>query len=87
MTVEPGLRRPVLHRRRPAQGPPARELVDTGHLRLFVEVDGGINADTIEQAAAAGADVFVAGSAVYGADDPPKAIAALRAQAAAAMPG
>jgi ribulose-phosphate 3-epimerase len=65
----------------------ARELVDTGHLTLFVEVDGGINADTIEQAAAAGADVFVAGSAVYGAEDPSKAIAALRAQAAAAMHG
>ena len=65
----------------------ARQLVDTGHLTLFLEVDGGINEDTIEQAAAAGADVFVAGSAVYGAADPSKAIAALRAQAAAAMPG
>ena len=65
----------------------ARELVEAGHLQLFVEVDGGINADTIEQAAEAGADVFVAGSAVYGADDPAKAIAALRAQAAAAMSG
>jgi ribulose-phosphate 3-epimerase len=60
----------------------ARELTDTGHLTLLVEVDGGINADTIEQAAEAGADVFVAGSAVYGADDPAKAIAALRTQAA-----
>jgi ribulose-phosphate 3-epimerase len=65
----------------------ARELVDTGHLRLLVEVDGGINEDTIEAAAEAGADVFVAGSAVYGAEDPARAIAALRAQAAAAMPG
>jgi ribulose-phosphate 3-epimerase len=64
----------------------ARELVETGHLTLLVEVDGGINADTIEQAAAAGADVFVAGSAVYGADDPGRAIAALRARAAAATP-
>jgi ribulose-phosphate 3-epimerase len=64
----------------------ARELVDTGHLTLFIEVDGGINADTIEQAAEAGADVFVAGSAVYGADDPAQAIAALRRQAAAAVP-
>jgi ribulose-phosphate 3-epimerase len=62
----------------------ARELVETGHLTLLVEVDGGINADTIEQAAAAGADVFVAGSAVYGADDPARAIAALRARAVAA---
>jgi len=65
----------------------ARDLVETGHLTLFVEVDGGINEDTIEAAAEAGADVFVAGSAVYGADDPGKAIAALRAQAAAAMSG
>ncbi len=65
----------------------ARQLVDTGHLTLFLEVDGGINEDTIEQAAAAGADVFVAGSAVYGAADPSKAIAALRARASAAMPG
>ncbi|TKJ33794.1 ribulose-phosphate 3-epimerase [Blastococcus sp. CCUG 61487] len=65
----------------------ARELVDTGHLQLIVEIDGGINADTIEQAAEAGVDMFVAGSAVYGAEDPAKAIAALRAQAAAAMQG
>ena len=65
----------------------ARERVESGHLKLFIEVDGGINADTIEQAAAAGADVFVAGSAVYGADDPAEAIAALRAQAGAALRG
>jgi ribulose-phosphate 3-epimerase len=65
----------------------ARELVDAGHLELLVEIDGGINADTIEQAAEAGVDVFVAGSAVYGAENPAKAIAALRAQAAAAMFG
>src|SRR3954454_5861030 len=65
----------------------ARQLVDTGHLTLFVEVDGGINADTIEQAAAAGADVFVAGSSVYGADDPAAAISGLRSRAAAAMRG
>jgi ribulose-phosphate 3-epimerase len=65
----------------------ARELVDTGHLTVMVEVDGGVNGDTIEQAAEAGADIFVAGSAVYGADDPAKAIAALRQRAAAVMPG
>jgi ribulose-phosphate 3-epimerase len=61
----------------------ARRLVDTGHLKLVVEIDGGINADTIEQAAEAGVDCFVAGSAVYGAQDPGKAIAALRERAAA----
>jgi ribulose-phosphate 3-epimerase len=65
----------------------ARRLVETGHLRLFVEVDGGINDETIEQAAAAGADVFVAGSAVYGAEDPAQAIAVLRERARAAVAG
>jgi ribulose-phosphate 3-epimerase len=63
----------------------AREQVRSGHLRLFIEVDGGIGADTIEAAAEAGADVFVAGSSVYGADNPDQAIAALRASARAAM--
>jgi ribulose-phosphate 3-epimerase len=56
----------------------ARRLVDTGHLRLLVEIDGGIDIDTIEAAAEAGVDCFVAGSAVYGADDPARAVAALR---------
>ncbi|MET9628838.1 ribulose-phosphate 3-epimerase [Lentzea sp. NPDC006480] len=63
----------------------ARNLVDTGHLKLLVEIDGGINADTIEQAAQAGVDCFVAGSAVYDAADPGKAVEALRAQAAGAQ--
>lgn len=62
----------------------ARDLVQSGHLTLFIEVDGGVNADTIEAAAEAGADVFVAGSAVYGADDPARAVSALREQARAA---
>jgi ribulose-phosphate 3-epimerase len=63
----------------------AREHVRAGHLRLFVEVDGGIDQDTIEAAAEAGADVFVAGSAVYGADEPARAVAALRARARGSM--
>ncbi|WP_233425426.1 ribulose-phosphate 3-epimerase [Gordonia otitidis] len=61
-----------------------RTIVDSSDLRLLVEIDGGINADTIEQAAESGVDCFVAGSAVYGADDPGKAVAALREQAATA---
>ncbi|ONI74875.1 ribulose-phosphate 3-epimerase [Actinosynnema sp. ALI-1.44] len=60
----------------------ARELVDTGHLDVLVEIDGGINSETIELAAEAGVDCFVAGSAVYNADDPGKAISALRDRAA-----
>jgi ribulose-phosphate 3-epimerase len=50
-------------------------------LEVRVEVDGGIAADTIEQAAAAGADAFVAGTAVYGAADPAEAVRRLRALA------
>jgi ribulose-phosphate 3-epimerase len=56
----------------------ARAMVDAGELRVLVEIDGGINEDTIERAAEAGVDCFVAGSAVYGADDPAKAVEALR---------
>jgi ribulose-phosphate 3-epimerase len=63
----------------------AREHVRAGHLRLFVEVDGGIGPDTIQAAAEAGADVFVAGSAVFGAADPAAAVEALRRQARTAM--
>ncbi len=63
-----------------------RKLVDSGELAILVEIDGGINADTIEQAAQAGVDCFVAGSAVYGAGDPSAAVAALRRQAGAASP-
>jgi ribulose-phosphate 3-epimerase len=58
----------------------ARRLVDTGHLTVLVEIDGGINAETIEAAAEAGVDCFVAGSAVYGAEDPARAVQALRQQ-------
>lgn len=63
----------------------ARRLVDTGHLTVLVEIDGGINADTIEAAAEAGVDCFVAGSAVYGKADRDQAIEDLRQLAAARM--
>jgi len=53
-----------------------------GDLDLWLQVDGGVSADTIEACAEAGADVFVAGSAVYGKDDPAAAVEALRALAA-----
>ena len=56
----------------------ARRHADAGHLHLRLEVDGGVAADTIAQAAEAGADAFVAGTAVYGAGDPAAAIAELR---------
>jgi ribulose-phosphate 3-epimerase len=84
MTVEPGFGGQSFMPEVLPKVREARRLVGSGHLRLFIEVDGGINADTIEQAAEAGADVFVAGSAVYGAADPGAAIAALRARASGA---
>ena len=62
----------------------ARELIAGRDLDLWLQVDGGVSASTIERCADAGADVFVAGSAVYGADDPAEAIRRLRAQAEAA---
>ena len=57
-------------------------IIDAEDLRLLVEIDGGINADTIEEAAEAGIDCFVAGSAVYRADDALAAICELREAAA-----
>jgi ribulose-phosphate 3-epimerase len=64
----------------------ARRLVDAGELTILVEIDGGINGGTVEQAAEAGVDCFVAGSAVYSAEDPAAAVEALRRRAAAASP-
>ncbi|MFM0034837.1 ribulose-phosphate 3-epimerase [Paraburkholderia strydomiana] len=59
-----------------------RERVDTTMQRtgrpLLIEVDGGVNASNIARIAAAGADVFVAGSAVFGAADRKQAIGRLR---------
>jgi ribulose-phosphate 3-epimerase len=64
----------------------ARRHVDTGHLTLLIEIDGGINDDTIVQAAEAGVDCFVAGSAVYGAAEPARAVQALRDRVRTAAP-
>ncbi|MBF5083591.1 ribulose-phosphate 3-epimerase [Quadrisphaera sp. INWT6] len=55
-----------------------RRAVDEHGLEVRLQVDGGVSAETVERCAEAGADVFVAGSAVYGADDPAAAIADLR---------
>ena len=84
MTVEPGFGGQAFIEETLPKIAAARAAVDAGHLTLLVEVDGGVNADTIDQAAAAGADCFVAGSAVYGASDPAVAVARLRQQAAGA---
>ena len=55
-----------------------RELIERSGSNALIEIDGGINFATAPEAAAAGADVLVAGSAVFGADDPIAAISRLR---------
>ncbi|MEE4022971.1 ribulose-phosphate 3-epimerase [Gordonia sp. PKS22-38] len=84
MSVEPGFGGQKFIPEVLAKARTLRKVIDAEDLTLLVEIDGGINADTIEQAAAAGIDCFVAGSAVYGAQDPGEAVNALREQAAAA---
>jgi ribulose-phosphate 3-epimerase len=84
MTVEPGfggqkfldLVLPKVRR--------ARQLIDRHGGEVWLQIDGGVSENTIARCAEAGADVFVAGSAVYGADDPAAACRALRATAEAA---
>ncbi|MER7206025.1 ribulose-phosphate 3-epimerase [Streptosporangium sp. NPDC000239] len=81
MTVEPGFGGQrfldiVLPKIRRARG-----LIDGHGGQIWLQVDGGVSAETIERCAEAGADVFVAGSAVYGAADPARAIDELRSAA------
>lgn len=81
MTVEPGFGGQSFM---PETMPKLRLLADEARRRgssVWLQVDGGISLSTIEQAAAAGADTFVAGSAVFGAADPDAAIAGLRSAA------
>src|SRR3954469_4432979 len=83
MTVEPGfggqrfldLCLPKIRR--------TRELVDKHGVETWLQVDGGVSLETIERCAEAGADVFVAGSAVFDADDPDSMVRALRDRAEA----
>jgi ribulose-phosphate 3-epimerase len=85
MTVEPGFGgQPFLD----AVLPKLRRAKQAiGDLDVWLQVDGGVSAETIERCAEAGADNFVAGSAVYGADDPGAAVTALRRAAERAAHG
>lgn len=84
MTVEPGfggqkfldLCVPKIRR--------ARELISAAGLELWLQVDGGVSLETIERCAEAGADVFVAGSAVFSAEEPDAMVRALAERAAGA---
>jgi ribulose-phosphate 3-epimerase len=56
-----------------------RKVIDASGRDIRLEVDGGIKADNIRAAADAGADTFVAGSAIFGQKDYAQAIAQMRA--------
>ena len=81
MTVEPGfggqsfldIMLPKIRR--------TRALAKKAGLDLWIQVDGGVSEKTIDRCVDAGADVFVAGSAVFRADDPDSVVSALRDQA------
>jgi ribulose-phosphate 3-epimerase len=85
MTIEPGfggqefmdLLLPKISR--------ARKLISASGGEIWLQVDGGVNEETIVRCAQAGADMFVAGSAVYGSDDPAAAVKGLRDLATAAL--
>lgn len=81
MTVEPGFGGQSFMADQLPKVAQVREAVARSGGEVWVQVDGGVSARTIEQCAEAGADVFVAGSAVYGADDAAAAIDELRALA------
>ena len=55
-----------------------RRLLDAVGGDIWLQIDGGVSTETIARCAEAGADAFVAGSAVFGADDPEAVIASLR---------
>ena len=84
MTVEPGfggqqfldLVLPKVRR--------ARELISRHCGEVWLQVDGGVSEETIGRCAESGADMFVAGSAVFGANDPAAAVKTLRDLAVAA---
>jgi len=63
-----------------------RERIDASGRDIRLEVDGGVKVDNIGEIAAAGADTFVAGSAIFSADDYPATIAAMREQIERAVP-
>ena len=58
----------------------ARKLIDDSGLEIRLEIDGGVKVDNIGEIAAAGADTFVAGSAIFGSDDYAATITAMRDQ-------
>lgn len=86
MTVEPGFGGQTFLPETLQKVTAVRKRAKADGLDLAIQVDGGIDRNTIGAAAKAGANVFVAGSAVFGAVDPAKEVEALREIATAFMP-
>lgn len=78
MTVEPGFGGQSFMTDMMPKVSALREEIQRRNLETDIQVDGGIKASTISAAAAAGANIFVAGSAVFGAEDAEKEISSLR---------
>ncbi|TRZ57208.1 MAG: ribulose-phosphate 3-epimerase [Streptomycetaceae bacterium] len=76
MTVEPGFGGQSFMHEMMAKVKRTRKII--GDRPIWLQVDGGVSLETISEAAEAGADVFVAGSAVFNADDPAAMVASLR---------
>lgn len=81
MTVEPGFGGQSFIEGTLPKIRAAREAIDASGRQVLLQVDGGVSRDTIEKPAAAGANMFVAGSAVYRSADPAAEVAALRSLA------
>ncbi len=62
----------------------ARGIIDASDRDIRLEIDGGVKVDNIAQIAGAGADTFVAGSAIFGSEDYTEVIAAMRSELARA---
>jgi ribulose-phosphate 3-epimerase len=87
MTVEPGFGGQSFMESTMSKLMQLHEAVQKSGLDVWLQVDGGITEETIEIAAAAGANTFVAGSSVFGADNPNAQIALLRQRAASHQHG
>lgn len=84
MSVNPGFGGQSFIERALTKVAEVRVLLDARNPACEIEVDGGIGAENIERAVRAGADVLVAGNALFAADDPPAMLRSLRARADAA---
>ena len=78
MTVQPGFGGQGFLPGSSAQIRAVRELIKQSGRSIYLEVDGGINAQTAREAAQAGANVFVAGNAIFAAENPTQALTEIR---------